>query len=714
LIIPALLAALAGAGSDLVTDPPFRIPRLTRPVLIDGAPGEVAWAAIEPLPLVNLYPSFGSPLSEKTEIRVGHDDDFFYASIRAWDTEPKKIRATTLYRDRWETDDEFAVILDTFSDGQNGAMFLVTPAGVRIDNQLTHDAEPGRGEWMNRDWNVPWDAAARILDDGWTAEMRVPFSSLRFESRDGVVRMRLKAYRYLPRKGENQMFPPTRPDSGSEPHFKLSVAKPIELLGVESKNPVYVQPYVAGSRHRSAGPGGSGNVGLDVKFSPTRAMAVDLTLNTDFAQVEVDQQRINLTRFPLLFPERRPFFLERAGLLSVNLGGEDRLFHSRRIGLNDEGVRLPLRAGARLASRVAGWDVGLLNVQVGGSNLKSTLSENDSVVRVQRHGASGLAFGAAATLASRPGERLATTAVDLAFSRGQHKLTAVGAHSHGKGPRLERSRVAVRVIKGAESGLSYSGEYRFTGSGFEPALGFLRLKDAHEFDASAGQSWRRSPPSSIRRVAWRAEVQARHNREAGHREFAAATGEINLETSGGHFVAVRAGRADETLAGPFAVTPEVRVAPGSYSSSSASVFLASSANHPLRLFVRHERAGYYGGSRRTWSLEPLFIPDKRLQVFAAYEGSTLSGGGRPEVRLELVRGGVRAALTRKCFADVLTQRAPHTGASAGQIRLRYNFSEGHDLWIVGERSRLRAGAAIADIVTVKYTRLFAVGGGKGV
>jgi hypothetical protein len=318
-------------------------------------------------------PTFRSPLTERTEIMVTYDDRYIYLGARLHDSEPRKVRANTLYRDRYSGDDIVALVLDTYNDRQTASWFTVNPAGNRIDRALSNDGEFTGSDPMNDNWNALWDVATSQSDSGWSAEMRIPFSSLGFQDVNGQVTMGLIAYRMIARKNERQLFP------AIPPNWDLGFAKPsqsqrVVLEGVHSRRPVYVTPYGLGGvswrseldplHTRYIRPSDETHEGgVDFKYSPTSNLALDLTANTDFAQVEADDQQVNLTRFSLFFPEKRQFFQERSAIFDFSTGGVSRLFHSRTIGLGEDGTPLRIYGGGRLVGRAGGLDVGFLDLQ---------------------------------------------------------------------------------------------------------------------------------------------------------------------------------------------------------------------------------------------------------------------------------------------------------------------------------------------------------------
>ncbi|UCC47384.1 MAG: carbohydrate binding family 9 domain-containing protein, partial [Gemmatimonadota bacterium] len=335
---PELRAQAPQAAASQEADPLLILARVRGAVELDGLSDEPAWDGIDPFPMTMYTPTFRGELTERTEIRVAYDDHYLYVSGRFFDSEPSRIRVNSLYRDRLSDDDCFGVVIDPFNDNDIGLWFFTTPAGVRGDVSISGD---GQGAW-NGSWNTHWDVAAVQTSEGWFAELRIPFSSLGFQAEGGRVEMGISAYRYIPRKNERQVFPEIPPEFE---HLRPSLARDAVLEGVIARRPVYVTPYVLSGVGQTSvlndvGDGyrlhseGEAEVGGDLRYNLTSNLTLDLTVNTDFAQVEADDYQVNLTRFSLFFPEKRQFFQERSGIFDFFTGGATRLFYSRRIGLH--------------------------------------------------------------------------------------------------------------------------------------------------------------------------------------------------------------------------------------------------------------------------------------------------------------------------------------------------------------------------------------------
>jgi hypothetical protein len=357
--------------------------RVDQPPKIDGVLDDEVW---KKAPLVEEFtqqePREGAAASERTEVRVLYDGRTLHIGVHAFDAQPSAIVATEMRRDsdRLLDEDNFEVILDTFNDSRNGYMFVTTPLGAKLEQQISEEGEGNNriglgivNSNINKNWDGIWDVAARITDDGWTAEIAIPLTTLRFA--DGAEQTwGINFMRNIRRKNEQVFWAPI-----PKAYSLTRVSQAGSLVGLQSLNhglDLKLKPYVvSGVRETNSSAtlqttSFLRDVGFDVKYGVTGGMNVDVTYNTDFAQVEVDEQQVNLTRFSLFFPEKRDFFLENAGQFKMGTGGtftsttvETDLFFSRRIGLSDSGTPIPIVGGARLAGKAGRHNVGVLDIQ---------------------------------------------------------------------------------------------------------------------------------------------------------------------------------------------------------------------------------------------------------------------------------------------------------------------------------------------------------------
>jgi hypothetical protein len=370
---PAVRLAVASGGVLRNGHAPETSAAATAPE-IDGALNEPIWqTAAAGDGFTQREPKEGQPASEKTEVRVLYDNVNLYFGFRCHDREPDKIVAKQMRNDAdLDADDNVTVLIDTYHDLRNGFLFQTNPLGARFDAQVTDE-----GRNVNEDWNCVWEAKARVTDFGWEAEMRIPLNQLRYPAARQTPVWGINFRRDIRRKNEDTYWAPVLRDYGFRGFYRISKAG--ELTGLESmpqRSRLELKPYNIAGRQRdnTVAPVLQKNVfdgGLDVKYGLTADLIADVTINTDFAQVEADQERVNLTRFSLFFPEKRDFFLEGAGIFRIGdseggpgRGPTENLFYSRRIGLV-EGHEVPIIAGTKMTGKIGSTQVGLLNVVTG-------------------------------------------------------------------------------------------------------------------------------------------------------------------------------------------------------------------------------------------------------------------------------------------------------------------------------------------------------------
>ena len=421
------LASPAGASAQLATDDPsaggrlpvfagpaapvapevfaedaegritLRATRLAVPLTLDGALDEAAYRDVKPITsFVQMEPRQGEAATERTESWLLFDDQFFYVAVRSYDSQPSRLVANEMRRDSFNVfqNDNLTVSIDSLYTRRSGYFFQTNALGALRDQEVFDERS------NNQDWNTVWYTRSRILADGWTTEIAIPFKSLRFRAAGPQV-WGFNLRRLIRWKNEQHSIAPIPASAGNRAMYRFDIFA--TLVGVEtptqSRN-LEVKPYVIGSSttNRAVSPPFandlSSNAGGDVKYGLTKSLVADLTVRTDFAQVEEDQQQVNLTRFSLFFPERRDFFLEGQGLFNFGTGqrGGDGsggpsltpvVFYSRRIGLSGGGQSVPIEAGGRLTGRIGKYSVGLLNIQTDAAAAARTPDTNFSVVRLQ-------------------------------------------------------------------------------------------------------------------------------------------------------------------------------------------------------------------------------------------------------------------------------------------------------------------------------------------
>lgn len=477
LAIAGLLTRTAAAQQSSAT---IRAAPLRSAVTLDGTLDEPAWASADSISEFHQRePLAGAPATERTVVRVAHDADALYIAVRCGDSSVPQVRASQLRRDAdLSSDDHVILLIDSFNDRRGAFVFATNPNGAMWDAQFAGVDE------LNENWNGVWDVAVARDSAGWTAEFRIPFRALRFRPGEaGDVTFGFNVGRFIRRKNEEDLW---RSYGRAQGLYLLSNEGTITGLGdLHRPHDLELYPYALGraveTEHDSLGApttGGflGGKTGVDAKLAVSPTLTADLTVGTDFAQVEADQQVINLTRFPIFFPEKREFFLESSGLFDLGTPGKVQLFYSRRVGLDTNGVPVPIDVGGRVYGRLGGgpWKLGILDTQTGGTD-----PGNDAVVRVQHDLFDRSYLGAIATLHARPNgqgvERAGGLDIDLPLivhgANLEPKLWIAGSQT----PGLPGTALAWRLSTDNPNDLfdNFVSLY-FVDSSFAPPLGFVR------------------------------------------------------------------------------------------------------------------------------------------------------------------------------------------------------------------------------------------------
>jgi hypothetical protein len=706
---------------------PHVVPRLEAPLPWDAPWGWAGWGRIPPLPGVQSAPVYGAPPSEHTEFRLAHDDTYLYAAAWMHDRDPDGIQAVSLRRDETSfRNDWFLVSLDTFRDRQNTLLFATTPTGLRTDAAFGNDGSPP----PNMAWNTFWDAAATRDRGGWYAVIRIPLSSLRFQAEGGETVMGVTLARRIARRNEMISWPAVPHEWGLFSIYKASLMREIVLRDVSPSTPIHATPYaLAGLTERNRpGPGGEGALqsrtrerapGLDLKYAPTSNLALDVALNPDFAQVEADDHRVNLTRFPLFFPERRPFFQDRAAVFQLPLGGSDRLFHSRRVGLAG-GAPVRIHGGVRLVAHADGWDMGLLNMQTEDSEVAP--GQNLGVVRVRRRilNQDSGAGVMATTVLERDGRRHLTWGSDaLLRLSARDYLTLAWAESRERGlasTAPERALARIRWERRGIYGFGHDLEIARLGTSFEPALGFVARSGTTRLRGELSHG-RRASPSSRFLGHFAAVEGSVHRGSGGGLESARWGPGWSVETKSGHALSVGVTRRVEELERSFALAPGAGVPAGRYGFTEGELRY-SPAQGPLQVSASAVGGGFYDGRRLSLSASPTWSPSSHLQLSGSYEWNRVRFRVREEgLRTHIARLRGLVMVSTRTSAVGFLQYTSASNQLGWNLRFRYNPREGDDLYVVYDHSLRTARSGLdplpprteARAFMVKYSRTFTLG-----
>lgn len=706
-------------------------PVTTQKPTIDGRLDDAAWQTVAPLTgFIQRELHEGQPVSERTEVRILTDGDAIYVGAWMFDREPRSIVLGEKIRDvALENSDYVALIFDTYLDRQNGFVFATTPSGIEYDGQVAKEGEGGGvfQTGQNRaaagsmgGFNVNWDGnwTVRTSSDslGWYAEFRIPYSTLRYA---GGARQSwgLNLARGIRRKNEDAYwaFIPRQFQL-----YRLSRAGTLELTNVPTQRLAVVTPYVLGSTQRdfaiSSTARSNSEAGVDLKYGVTPSLTLDLTYNTDFAQVEVDEQRTNLTRFPLFFPEKRPFFLENAGSFSAGTPQAVDLFFSRRIGIDTLGRPVAIHGGGRLSGRVAGLTIGALGIVT--EKVPGVQPSNAySVARMTRELSNRSRLGA--IVVNR-------TAIDSSAS--QNTTYAVDGRV-GVGDALTfdawGAKTATPARNGDDLGYSVRAAYQTAnwnhsarviqvGPDFNPEVGFLNRSGGYRYYELMLMRLVRSQNLKWLKE-WNPHVSLRnYYRTGGY--FSSGWLHIDMTeltfADGGRF-GPDLNIYHEGLQQPFAIASNVTLPVGDYDYATLGLDWATNSSAPLSLLVRGDVGPFYNGTRKggTATLTYRHGASLSTSLLMDYNAVHLDQG---QFERKLIGARVAYFFTPRLFVQSLTQYSNQAQVWTANARLGWLSTAGTGLFIVVNDGEEADGffswrRPQSRSLVIKYARQFGTG-----
>lgn len=706
------------------------IPKVDAEIILDGIIDESAWSNAARFQLLMHTPHNNVEASEPTDAYIMYDEQYLYIAGYMADSEPGKIQAPTKKRDDLGlNNDWFGLFLDTFNDKENALAFFVTPSGLRTDYQTFNDAQ---GSFpINADWSTFWDVAVYQNGDGWTAEMRIPISSLRFQDEEGKVTMGFTLIRYVARKVEWSTYPNISNRWGFWSPFKPSQFAEASFENLESRKPFYVAPYLLGgiTQRNLLNEGETAydrenttelEPGLDIKFGLTSNLTADITLNTDFAQVEADNQQVNLTRFSLFFPEKRLFFLERSSTFEFAFGEQDRLFYSRRIGIqNGEPTRI--YGGARVVGRAGSWDLGFLSMQTAASGDIS--SQNNSVLRLRRQVINENSYlgGMMTSLLGTDGSQNIAYGIDGVFRLyHQNYLTTAWAQTFDDNSgtnflSTQPSRIRINLENRDYSGFIYNLDYSYSGEQYNPGLGFQNRSDFTRLGNSIGAGWIPEDHPIINRHQVKAEGFLIINNATGLTETAELGPAYSLSTKKSQSMNIDLKVTYENIPFSFSLSDDVTVPAGTYGFFGSNFSYETSTAKLLYTTISGYTGTFFDGWRHTAGLSPTWNLSPSLNLSGLLQVNYITFPDRNQ-RLTATVARLRALymLNTKFSVSAFSQYNSQASGVVSNLRIRYNPREGNDLYIVfneatnTRRDRLNPVLPVMNNRTLlfKYTYTF--------
>ena len=709
---PVPPAVINQAGEAGVT---VRAVRVTEAMETDGVLDEAFYQETQAITeFIQSIPDAGAEPTELTEVWLGFDDENIYVGARIWDSQgPDAPIATQMRRDSRQArqNDNFGIYFDTFFDRRNGVGFYTNPLGALTDYQIANEGAP------NRDWQPVYEVRTQRFEQGWTAEYAIPFRSLRYRpGREQVwgIQMRRTVWR---RNEWNHLtwLPLSVGRMGGPSSNRVSLYG--TLVGLEAPPPsrvLEVKPFgISGLRTDvSADPEirneGHADAGLDVKWGITENLLADFTYNTDFAQVEVDEQQINLTRFSLFFPEKREFFLESRGIFDFGGGGRPpgsarggrgrggggggsgvpTMFYSRRIGLQD-GQQIPIIAGGRMTGKVGAFDIGLVGIRSDDDPNVGAESTDFTVLRLARN------------IFSR-------SSVGMIYQNRSKSLVGEGSNQawgmDGFFAFNDEATFRTYYAETQTSGLdgldaSYQGAFRYdadewgldlghlvVGDDFNPEIGFLRRKGFRQSSAGARFSPRTESISWIRQMTFQLNVQYLENERAGFVESRQRGGNFSIEFENSDQLGFTYTDSYENLVNDEGISGAIMAA-GRYSFEDVQASYTMGPNSPLLGRISARRGSYYHGDIKSLGFSQGWItvtPQLSLEPSISFNWIDL-----PEQSLgrHVALTRVTYSLTPRAFVSGLVQYNSGSNTFSTNVRLRWEWAPGSELFIVYTEDR---------------------------
>jgi hypothetical protein len=692
---------------------------------IDGNLDDEVWRLASPATgFVQSEPREGRPATEATEVRVAYDAQYLYVAAHMHHHDPSAAIVNDIRKDfREDNQDDFEILLDTFGDRRNGYVFITNAQGAKADRQISNE-----GREMNTSWDAVWEVRTQRVADGWTAEVAIPFHALRFDPH-GSRPWGINFSRRIRGKNEIDFWSPV---PRSYNLMRVSLAG--DLVGLTTASAgrdLRVKPYVAARTVRATATDAFNQKvdgGVDLKYGVTAGLTLDVTVNPDFAQVEADEQQVNLTQFDQFFPEKREFFLENSGIFYVGDAARNNrvyvpptpdedllLFFSRRIGLTSTGQPIQLPAGLRLTGKLAGFNLGALSMQT--SRTGTTPASNYSVLRVRRNVFQGSDIGVMfmnrqSTDTSTSYNRVFGGDANVRFFRRlDWNSFVIGTRT----PGVESGQYAARTS------LNYEGNFFHgkagvleIGNGFNDELGYYRRTDVRKWILDTGL---RPRLDALRAVG----IREMHPHVTWS-YYESPQGEMLAKTlhtgysfflNNGGFGELSANPRFERITKPFVIDPSIAPIPvGSYGWNEWQIRGQTDPSRALTLEFTGIAGGLWSGTQRTVRLTTTAHPSYRWRVAAAIQRTAAELDAPANAQFVATVWTMRAnySFTTTTFLDALSQYDPESKQLNANVRFNLIHHPLSDLYIVLNEQRFLTtdGVTPGRSVIIKFTQMLAL------
>ncbi len=692
--------------------------RTTAKIDIDGRLDEAVWATVDSLDgFIQSQPDAGRPATERSVVRIIYDDRYLYVGAQLYESEPGSMVISTLEKDfpgeSTRDYDIFGLTLDTFLDRKNSFIYLVNPMGAVRDGQTYDDSRE-----TNFSWDGVYEVKTRIEDWGWSVEMAIPWNSLRFDpSRPDQV-WGLNLLRRVRRKNEDSYWAPM---DRRDPVHRMSKAGTLEgLRGMRSSRNLMITPYASATSASGAvtapgDRGGNVDAGFDLKYGLTPKLTLDLTYRTDFSQVEVDEEQVNLTQYSLFFPEKRDFFVENSGVFSFGdvaergyrMGASLRdftLFHSRRIGLRG-GRPVPIIGGGRTTGRIAGFEVGMLDMQTGADG--ASPGENFAVARVRRDiqgvDVGGIMVNRQSTDGSGSFNR--SWGVDASTRLLGDLILSSYVAGTDQTDDLPGGHLASRLTAAWRDQLwDISAMYKQVGEGFAPGVGYVRRTGIRQSYATIG-AHPRPNIAGVQTVNPYVEFDYITS-PSGLLETRTGTAGLGIEFDDGSTLSSEVHDRFERLDRPFTVSGGASVAEGSYAFREGRLSYSSSQGRSLSGRVTISGGDFFDGDRRSVGVGANWRASYRLaiELRADHNDIRLPGG---DFTADLYGAKVRYSHSTKLFGSAFVQYNQALDQMVTNLRANLIHAPLSDLYLTYTERRDMGGDVQERQLAMKVTRMIA-------
>lgn len=710
-----------------------KIEPLTGEIDFDGIPKEPAWKLSRSFPLVMHYPVFNGTPTEKSEVYITFDNSYLWIGARLYYNDISKLVSTSKKRDETsENSDYFGILLDSYDDNENALAFFTMPSGLKIDYTIANDAAGnGMDEEKNYTWNTFWDVKTTIDKEAWNVEIRIPFSSLRFQSVNDITKMGLIINRGISYCNETDTYPAIDTKYGQNAKIKPSLGETIVFEKIKPRNPLYISPYLLGgiSQNYDLNEAGDEYVksddpkltgGLDVKYNLNNNLTLDFTVNTDFAQVEADDEQVNLTRYSLFFPEKRLFFQERASIFSFNLGGPQDLFYSRNIGIvNGEMAAIP--GGARLVGRLGKWDIGILDMNT--AEFNGNPAENFGVARLRKQvfNENSYVGGMMTTPLGFDGSYNVGYGIDGIFRIfGDDYLDVKVAQTvdnslENKVASLDPTFFRIGWKRRSEEGFGYNGAYAYWGKDFNPESGFIFMNYLNEYRCEIQYGWFPGGNSKIFNYRTGVDFEMLQRIEDGEIENIEISPEFEISFKNGYGIFTGLAYRKEGVIEDFYLTDDVNVPAGKYDFYGIHGFANSPRTKKFVGMVGFEAGQFYDGKRASFNIDPELNLSSSFQITAGYQYDHVSFPTRSQTFTNNI-GKIKLTymVNTKISMSAFVQYNQIDNILVTNYRLRYNPRDGNDFYLVlnDMRNPEKSGSDemlppfVNQTIMLKYTHTF--------